>query len=347
MGMAKPINVSLVFIGVSECDPIELMRSEDDTRRLVFLPIIHDKAKKNGSVKGTFVYQRKRKADEWEKITNTAESLSKLKSGEGYKLELSTDSVTKLVSGLMDINEIAEAVKKGRTNTTFVPSAKELAPVLEQLLDSLDDDTLIDELFKLNKDSALRFNDLVLNARIRSALVYWEANKTDSNEENWQQFFNGRPWILSLICAEPIIIYKTKMYTGGTNASGKGGKNVDYGLINKQTNNTALLEIKTPVTPLLASEYRSIYPPASELSGSVTQVQNYKYNLLKHLTTLQDELEPFDAVNVATYVVAGDCSTLKSATEKRSFELYRRNISGTVVLTYDEVFARLRILLSR
>ncbi len=345
--MANPINVSSVFIGVSECDPIELMKSEDDTRRLVFLPIIHDNATKNGSVKGSFVYQRKRKADEWERVTNSTESLSKLKAGEGYRLDLSTDSVTKLVSGLMDINEIADAVKKGRTNTTFVPSARELAPILEQLLNSLDDNALLDELFKLSKDNALRFNDLVLNARIRSALTYWDEHKTDANEENWQKFFNGRPWILSLICAEPIIIYQTKMYTGGTNASGSGGKTVDFGLINKQTTNTALLEIKTPVTPLLASVYRSIHPPSTQLSGSVTQVQNYKYNLLKHLTTLQGGLEPFEAVNVATYVVAGDCFTLKSSIEKRSYELYRRNLSGTVVLTYDEVFERLRILLNR
>jgi hypothetical protein len=345
--MANTINVSSVFIGVSECDPIELMKSDDDTRRLVFLPIIHDNAKKNGSVKGSFVYQRKRKADEWEKVTNSAESLSKLKAGEGYRLDLSTDSVTKLVSGLMDINEISDFVKRGRTNTTFVPSARELAPILEQLLNSLDDNALLDELFKLSKDNALRFNDLVLNARIRSALAYWEAHKTDANEENWQKFFSGRPWILSLVCAEPIIIYQTKMFTGGTNASGSGGKTVDFGLINKQTTNTALLEIKTPVTPLLASAYRSIHPPSTQLTGSVTQVQNYKYNLLKHLTTLQDGLKPFDAVNVATYVVAGDCSTLNSAIEKRSYELYRRNLSGTVVLTYDEVFERLRILLNR
>jgi len=293
------------------------------------------------------VYQRKRKTDDWERISNGSESLSKLKAGEGYKLDLPTDAVTKLISGLMDIEEIAGAVNSGKTNTTFVPSAKELAPVLEQLLNTLDDDTLLDELFKLSKDNALRFNDLVLNARIRAALKYWEDHREDANEENWQKFFNQRPWILALICSEPIIVYKEKMYTGGTNASGSGGKNVDYGLINKQTNNTALLEIKTPLTSVLAKEYRSIFPPSRELSGSVTQVQNYKYNLLKNLVGLREGMEPFDAVDVATYVVVGDTRQLTDDIKKRSFELYRRNLSGTVVLAYDEVFERLRILLSR
>lgn len=345
--MSDSIHVTSVARGISECDPIELIVSGDGTRRLVFLPIIHNNPSKNGSVTGCFVYQRKKKDDTWERITNDGESLAKLKAGEGYKLDLPTDAVTKLVANLMDIQEISDVVNRGKTNTTFVPSAKELAPVLEQLLTTLDDEALLDELLKLSKDNALRFNDLVLNARIRAALNYWDNHRNDSNEENWQKFFNQRPWILSLICSEPIIVYKAKMYTGGTNASGSGGKNVDFGLINKQTRNTALLEIKTPLTPLIGKVYRSIYPPSHELSGSVTQVQNYKYGLLKNLLALRDGVEPFDAVDVATYVVVGDTGQLTTDVEKRSYELYRRNLSGTVVLTYDEVFERLRILLNR
>ena len=135
------------------------------------------------------------------------------------------------------------------------------------------------------------------------------------------------------------------MYTGGPTASGKGGKTVDFGLINKQTANTSLLEIKTPMTPLLTSEYRKIYPPSAELSGSATQVQNYKYNLLKHLSGLREGVEPFDAYNVPTYIVLGNTEHLALSAQVKSFELYRKNLRDTVVLTYDEVFERLKILL--
>jgi hypothetical protein len=128
--MSNPIHVKSIAYGVSECDPIELARSVDDTRRLVFLPIIHNNKEKNGAVTGTFVYQRKLKTDKWDKVPSGDEQLSRLKAGEGYRLELSTDAVTKLVSSLMEIESIAEQVRSGSTNTTFVPTANDLAPLL-------------------------------------------------------------------------------------------------------------------------------------------------------------------------------------------------------------------------
>jgi len=227
--MSDTIHVNSIAYGISECDPIELTRSADDTRRLVFLPIIHNNKEKNGAVTGTFVYQRKLKANRWEKIPSGEEQLSKLKAGEGYRLELSTDSVTKLVTNLMEIEGIAEQVRSGRTNTTFVPTANDLAPLLKRLLESLDDEEALTELFKLGKENALRLNDLILNARIRSALKYWQEHENDADEEAWQQFFSGRPWILSLISPEPIVILQDKMYVGGTNASAKGGKKSTMG----------------------------------------------------------------------------------------------------------------------
>ena len=53
------------------------------------------------SVRGIFVYQRKKKGDEW--IPVTEHSLSSLKSGEGYKLELHCDEVWALTQTLKEI----------------------------------------------------------------------------------------------------------------------------------------------------------------------------------------------------------------------------------------------------
>lgn len=343
--MTKPIAVKSVAWGISECDPIVLMESDDKTRRLVFLPIIHNSPGKDSPVNGTFVYQRKRKSDEWEKINVDGESLSRLKAGEGYKLELDSHAVKELVDGLLNIEEIAEQVKKGRRNATFVPSTSDMAPILAKIIENSTDEEITGELVKLGQDNAVKINDLILHARIRGALKYWDEHKTDSTEENWQKYFNDRPWILSLICPEPIVIMESKMYVGGTNASGSGGKTVDYGFINKNTNNTALLEIKTPVAKLLGSEYRGLYPPSWDLAGAVTQVQNYKYQVLKNLPALKEDYGVFDAVNIPTYVITGCTDELTSDLHKRSFELYRKTLSGTIVLTFDEVFQRLRLLL--
>ena len=343
--MTNPIAVKSVARGISECAPIVLMESSDKTRRLVFVPVIHNNPEKDWPVNGTFIYQRKLKVAEWEKITVDGESLNRLKAGEGYKLELDSHAVGELMGGLLDIEEIADQVKKGRTNTTFVPSTSDLAPILAKLIENSTDEEITAELTRLGRDQAVKINDLILHARIRDALNYWEDHRADSTEENWQRFFDSRPWILSLICPEPIVIMESKMYVGGTNASGSGGKTVDYGFINKNTNNTALVEIKNPVVKLLAREYRDMFPPSWELAGAVTQVQNYKYQTLKNLPALKEDYGVFDAVNIPTYVIAGSTGELTSDKHKRSFELYRKTLSGTVVLTFDEVFQRLRLLL--
>lgn len=346
----ESVHVQSVSWGVSEVDPIILSISQDETRRLVFLPLIHDNDKKNGSVRGTFVYQRKRKVDdwnyEWEKVTVPEESLAKLKAGEGYHLQPSSDAVTKLCEGLMQIEGIAKQVNEGKTNTTYVPTKTEIAPILKKLVESTTNDELLVELGKLGQDSGIKLNDVVLQARIRSALKYWDTHKTDSVEENWQKFFAERPWIFTLLFAEPILILKSKMYVGGTNATAKGGKTVDYGLINRQTMNTALLELKTPVMPLLGAEYRGIFPPSQELSGSMVQVQNYKYDLLKNLRANTEDFEDFDAANIPTYVLAGNSDELDDKDKRRSFELNRKDRRHTVLLTFSEVFEKLRLLSS-
>lgn len=51
-------------------------------------------------MRGVFVWQRKKKADEWENITG--ESLNKLKAGEGYRLEPKSDEVAALLQEIQD-----------------------------------------------------------------------------------------------------------------------------------------------------------------------------------------------------------------------------------------------------
>src|SRR6266851_5906930 len=79
------------------CDPIILRQT--GTIRLVFKPLlvnsVHDK---RHAVRGTFIYQRKKKADEWEDISTLP--LSKLKGGEGVQLEVKSGEVYKLVTAI-------------------------------------------------------------------------------------------------------------------------------------------------------------------------------------------------------------------------------------------------------
>ncbi len=346
--MGESIKVKSITYGVSVCEPIELWMSDDKTRRLVFLPLIHSNTMKNGSVNGIFVYQRKKKSDVWEKFQNNEEQLSKLKSGEGYSLHLDSNGLTTLLTELLNIKEIADVVKTRTSDTVFLPANSDIAPLLKQLLESCNDDVVVTELQELGRQQCLRINDLILNARIRAALKDWNINKNNSNEEFWQNYFTSRPWILSLVSPEPIIIMNDKMYVGGKNASNNGGKIIDYAYINQQTQNLTLIEIKTPVTKLLGGSYRDIYYPSDEITGAVTQIQNYKYTILKNLPSLKEDFMEFDAACVPTYIIAGNTDQLEGDRIRiRSFEFYRKNLRDTKIVTFNEVFGRLSIILNR
>src|SRR3954464_6493040 len=89
------ISTRSVSRDVVETDPIVLR--ESDTRRLVFLPTMLDRP--DDPLRGCFVYQRKLAANSWQDIRG--ESLTSLKSGEGWILELRSAEVSRLLEGLL------------------------------------------------------------------------------------------------------------------------------------------------------------------------------------------------------------------------------------------------------
>ena len=84
----------------AEVSPFVLRQG--DRTRLVFLPLlVVNPNDSRHCVKGTFVYQRKTQAQEWEAVVDAA--LSSLKAGEGYKLELGSAELFRLVGELIQL----------------------------------------------------------------------------------------------------------------------------------------------------------------------------------------------------------------------------------------------------
>src|SRR5689334_18319319 len=98
----EKITTESVALTAVETDPIVLR--ESDTRRLVFKPMIVDKPE--APVRGVFVWQRKRAAEDWEDITG--ETLTALKAGEGYALELRSGEISALLGAVQARKEIYE-----------------------------------------------------------------------------------------------------------------------------------------------------------------------------------------------------------------------------------------------
>lgn len=178
---------------------------------------------------------------------------------------------------------------------------------------------------------------------LAEALTAWEASDKTEPEEHWQEFLQDQPYLINLIFQGPVVVHTGKAYLGGKKVDNTGGQIVDFLLENSIGGNAALLEIKRPGTQLLMrTAYRGdeIYAPSSELTGSVSQILNYRD------TIMTEKISPIDVFMPSCVVLIGNYGAeLDSAPKRRSFELYRSSLNGVSVVTYDELFDRLKKIL--
>ncbi len=182
--------------------------------------------------------------------------------------------------------------------------------------------------------------------RIIDILKTWDAHKRNSAEEFWQQTFNENAYVLSQVFAVPMVFIQDKAYVGGTKLDRSDARFVDYLFSAESSREAVLIEIKTPTTPLLASEYRGNRPPSRDLAGSVVQILNYRDELSRNLAALTTgtryELRAF---RPRCAIISGNASVeLLDDTAIRSFELFRRSLADIEIITYDELFRKVEIL---
>ncbi|WP_264372785.1 MULTISPECIES: Shedu anti-phage system protein SduA domain-containing protein [Streptomyces] len=181
-------------------------------------------------------------------------------------------------------------------------------------------------------------------------------------EAVWQRFFEENPWIfgygLNLVACEPLDDGKLERITTGANIFTGAGKRSDAVMRSKGFISSLLLcEIKTHVTPLLASApYRppDVYQVSKDVVGAVAQVQKTAHKALRLITgelhrLYRDDGAPTD-IEISTarprqVLVIGSLSefTERGATNPEkmaSFEQYRRSIQDVEVITFDELYER-------
>lgn len=141
-----------------------------------------------------------------------------------------------------------------------------------------------------------------------------------------------------------IIINNDKAYLGGKSIENQGGKIVDFIYKNRLTENTALIEIKTPTTKLLSGKYRdNIFPVSNELSGSVNQILSYRDELQKsYFNLIAHSTQKFQVFNPKCIVVIG-CLEIEgfSDEQQKSFEIFRSDLRSVEILTFDELFNKI------
>ncbi|HLO84123.1 MAG TPA: Shedu immune nuclease family protein [Nostocaceae cyanobacterium] len=237
-----------------------------------------------------------------------------------------------------------------------VDSPDEFNRILELLITSREISQIVVDIIE-NKSGNERdieaqklLNRIVAVDNLKNIIDTWKDNKNNSSEEFWHKFFEENSVVLGQVFSTPVTILGSKAYVGGKKLDNKGGKYPDYLMIYKQTRNTALIEIKTPETQLLFSEYRSeVYSISREITGAINQLLTYRDEFLKDYYRLVHgfpDTERFYAFNPQCILIAGNAKQeLCNPEQKRSFELYR-NSQGIQIVTYDEVFEKLDTLVN-
>ncbi|WP_448002689.1 Shedu anti-phage system protein SduA domain-containing protein [Agromyces bauzanensis] len=171
------------------------------------------------------------------------------------------------------------------------------------------------------------------------------------DEGHWQTFFSNNRFALQLIFSAPIVVAREHATVQAPDIDGRGARITDFLCANSVTRTVAIVEIKTPATPLVStSPYRgkgtdaAVYPPHQGLSGSIAQLQSQLASVPQSLAsrlTPELALDPWNDPRGA--VITGRVSALNKE-QLESFLRYRAGLSTVVVLGYDEVLERLKAL---
>lgn len=165
-------------------------------------------------------------------------------------------------------------------------------------------------------------------------------------EGRWQAFFNENPFILNMAFGYPVIKVRDQASVGGRKLSGDGEKITDFLVKNSLTNNTAIFEIKTPQTAILnKTPFRDgVFTPSTDLSGSINQALDQKYQFQKQIAQIKDSSRLYDIESYAVHCCLVIGRTPDGDDQKKSFELFRRNSKDVEIVTFDELLEKLKQL---
>ena len=211
------------------------------------------------------------------------------------------------------------------------------------------------------KQQIKRFENLLKDS------TYFESEKERVKavgaEAVWQSFFEENHWIFggSLFISSTGSIDSGKLERSVSGASVAGpGKRTDALLKTRgRIGALCFVEIKTHVTPLLENKpYRpGVWSPSEQVIGAVSQVQRTvqlaERTIQKSFRPTDDNGDPLSndvyLIRPRSVVVCGDLEqfvTIHGVNEDKytSFELFRRQLQGPEIVTFDELLERAKLM---
>lgn len=202
------------------------------------------------------------------------------------------------------------------------------------------------------KDQLLIFNKLLTDGHAVANYRSEHEIIPRGDEAIWQYFFKENQWIfgyglkyqfLGLITDQP--------HYGGESVAGTGNQRGDYLMATRADKRfTVLVEIKTPQADLVGTEIRSgVYRIGTDLVDGVSQLQINCQTWETEGSKTETNRELSAQNNFYTHepraiLVIGHTQQLNNLNRRNSFEIFRSNLKGPEIVTFDELYQRAKYI---
>ncbi|MDO8594593.1 MAG: DUF4263 domain-containing protein [bacterium] len=219
-----------------------------------------------------------------------------------------------------------------------------------------DADSIVSIIKQLSSDVKLSQEDINQLLKRREKFEKFKAglDAKVADEDKWQNFFERNKWIFGYGLDYHILRQEqVQPHYGGDRIDGQGGQRGDYlASTMGDLSFTVLVEIKTPVTPLLqgTKEIRNgAWSLSKELTDAVSQIEANIATWEREGSRHDDNKDRFETENVFTVkpkgiIVIGSLSQLNTRSKRETFQRFRKSIHGIDILTYDELYERAKFI---
>ena len=182
-----------------------------------------------------------------------------------------------------------------------------------------------------------------------------EANR--SGEREWQSFFQRAQWIFGHgLLYHFVNLVEKEIYTGGKDMTNKGGQVADFAVrtMGLGASYIALVDIKTPGAKLVETTptRNGAHAIHGDLADAVAQIQSNcdawnRDGSKDEKNVLRSAEEGWQTAQPRGILVIGQTASLTTRPMRQSFELFRRQLHGVEIVTFDELLVRAQAIAGR
>lgn len=311
----------------------DIILRETETTRLIFRPVIVNNTNDpDASVKGQFIFLRKKQSGEWKNYDSF--SLSRLKDGECVKLELKSAEVKKLLEHLPLLKKLYKQQGIPWGETQFYITDQNVSSIISQLSEFKNKELIVKELNKLKSDNFKKLLEnlgLVLQIHKRKLAIsqFEEKLKQNLTEFKWHKWFKENDWVLG---TEFVKI---------SNEREIDTRNISDFLMKAYDGFLDIIEIKRPEKSFWVDKQdHQNHIPSTDLIKAITQSTKYIYELERESNSVKfQEKNGEKVIKPRCILIFGRSNNWKKE-HHEAYRILNSSYHNLTIITYDHVLAR-------